>query len=134
MRKLLNLTYKNMATKKAITEGAVKQLISETAKYLKKKEEIWVKALQLEKELKTLNESHNTLTTSFGFDNQNDKSKSTKSGFVKDNGPISNLTSLGAEIQEAKEKALAEEEMNKDLPQKIQELKNEIEKLKSDKK
>ncbi len=127
-----------MANKKTITEGAVKQMISETAKYMKSKDEIWQKAISLEKELISLNESHRGFAASFGFASPNDASNSTKTGFAKDSGPISNLSSLGAEIQAAVEaEAAADAEaksMNEDVMTQLKELRAELADLKSKKK
>ncbi len=127
-----------MANKKTITEGAVKEMISETAKYMKAKNDIWEKAIALEGELKSLNEAHRGFAASFGFATPGDASNSTKTGFANDMGPISNLTSLGAEIQAAVEaEAAAEEEakaMNEDVMTQLKELRAELAELKSTKK
>lgn len=125
-------------TKKTITEGAVKQMIEETAKYMKAKNDIWAQAVELEGKLKSLNEGHRGFAASFGFDVPGDTSNVTKTGFVQDNGPISNLTSLGAEIQAAvaEETAKAEEAkaMNEDVMTQLQELRAELAELKASKK
>ena len=127
-----------MATKKTITEGAVKQMISETAKYMKAKDDIWNKAISLNTELKSLNEGMREFSGSFGFEAPGDNSKVSKTGFVTDNGPISQLSSLGAEIQAANEAAIAEEAsvkaMNEDVMTQLQELRAELKALKGKKK
>ena len=127
-----------MATKKTITEGAVKQMIEETAKYMKAKQDIWSKAVELEEELKSLNEAHRGFAASFGFETPGDTSNKTKTGFVQDNGPISSLTSLGAEIQAAVEaEAAAEAEaqaMNEDVMTQLENLRKELAELKAAKK
>lgn len=84
--------------KQIITPDAVKEMIAETAKFLKTKKEIAKKALQLEGELKSLNENFGTFTNSFGFKSDNDMSNKSKTGFVEPIGPFSNLSELGAEI------------------------------------
>jgi len=130
-----------MATnKKTITEGAVIKMIEETAKFKTAKKEIWKKAIALNEELKTLQEGHQGFAASFGFDTAGDTSNVSKTGFVQDIGPISSLTSLGAEIQAANEAAIAAEAkaaedaaINENMVDVIKELQKEIASLKAGK-
>jgi len=130
-----------MATnKKTITEGAVIKMIEETAKFKTAKSDIWNKAIALNTELKTLEEGHQGFAATFGFDTAGDTSRVSKTGFVQDMGPISSLTSLGAEIQAANEAAIAAESdaadalaINENMVDIIKELQKEVAALKSSK-
>ena len=127
-----------MATKKkTISEGAVIKMIEETAKFKTAKNAIWKKAIALNSELKSLNENHIGFSSSFGLD---PKDSVSKTGFVNDMGPISSLTSLGAEIQAANEASIAAEAdaadalaINENMVNIIKELQKEVAKLKSGK-
>jgi len=118
---------------KVITRGAIQEMIVETAKYLKTKKEITEKALELENTLKSLEENYNGFASSFGFQSPGDVSNKTKTGFVGDNGPLTRLSKLGAEIQDelkkSEEGSIELDEMAK-LKEEIAALKSENEKLK----
>ena len=125
-----------MENKKIITSDAVKEMIAETAKYLKKRKQIAERASGLEKELKMIEENFGGLANSFGFGHASDMSNKTKTGFVNTNTP--RLTQLGAEIQAEMERVKVEEEnqkiMSEDLIDEVKKMKEEIEALKQENK
>jgi len=113
-------------------------MIAEEAKFTKARNTIWEKALELENELKSLNEGHRGFMSSFGFEAPGDSSNVTKTGFVSNEGPISSLSSLGAEIQAAHEAAVEaeakNEALNEDLMNVVAEMKQRIEALEKENK
>lgn len=94
----------NKQQKKPITEGAIKKMIAEKARYYDKRNELWEEAKDIDRKFRDLKESHNSFASSFGFKTDDDYiTNNYKTGFENDM-ELPGLSQLGQEIQAAKEK------------------------------
>jgi len=113
-----------MSTKK-IGPATLKQAIIEEALRVKRKKEIFEEAKKLNSELASINENRG-MVASFGFATPNDASNQTKNGFVNDNN-LSHITDLAKEMAE-------ETNLQEDVLNEVDKLKEEIAKLKEENK
>jgi len=120
-----------MSKNKTITAENIKEIIFKTAVYLKERKEIADKALELENELKTLEESYQGMTGSFGFSSPESASNKSKTGF-KNDFYFARLSELGAEIQSEMQKQNQDNVLNEDLIDEVKKLKSENEALKKE--
>jgi len=122
---------------KGLSKESLKKIIIETAILNKKKEELWGKAVEIAKELTTIEEAHRGMVSSHGFAAPGDTAAKTKTGFENE-FYAGRLSSLGAEIQAAHEETIAQEkateQVNEDLVDTVSELKKQIEDMKKEQK
>ena len=120
-----------MKNTKVITPEVVKELISETTKFLKKREEAKEKLIGLEQELKTIEESYQSFAGAFGFVAPGDLGNRSKTGFVTDS-PVGRVSELGAEIEQAMKSTDETPSINEDVMDELKKMKAEIAELKKE--
>jgi hypothetical protein len=106
-----------------INKETITTLIQEEAAKYKRRKELFDSLMEIEKELEYLNE-HFGVAGTFGFVNSNDKTMTTKSGFV-------NTPNISYISQLAKDFGMTKEEMqDENIINEVESLRKENEKLK----
>ncbi len=108
---------------KKLSPVKIVEAITENAKIIKRKEEIYKEVIKLNKELEVLEETYIGMVGSFGFASPNDKSNVSKTGFVNDFQNISKIADLEREMG-------TQEPINEDTIDEMDRLKKENEELK----
>lgn len=112
---------------KKITPSAIKAAIIEEAIKINRKKELYESVLTINTELKQLNEVGWVGT--FGFQNPNDVSNKSKTGFVNDFQNISHIAQLERDMQASEE---AKTPIKEDVLDEVNRLKEELSALKKE--